>query len=302
MAKNKTYEKKRAKKRIKQLNNMAISIERSLNYEKALIYYKRAKKIAKKWNLNKISLSFSFKIMQILNLILQNKLKDHLNIISLSELNREYKKAYEHTRMALWTAAQLKSIGMDEMTLIIKKLEEKDKYLKNNISIRIFMRCNNGAIYETPTILSKALELIDLFPTSFEIPDNFIIFENGINQKIHFRQILKNSWYMEIPLPYKLLNQFILKFKYLTTNIVKIFTLNFFKGYFISDYLNKSESINSYYKQAMIIIRKIKDVLENYDKCQFCNNQILSIGQNICNYCGIEINYNSLLFPNLREN
>lgn len=300
MEKDGIYEKKRAKKRAKELKKRAFNLEKSLDYEKALIYYKRAKKIADKWNLNKVSSSTSLKIYQILILYLRNKLKDHIDAISLSEVNREYKNAYEHTKAALLIASKLKSFSLDEMGIIIKKLKEKDNDLRKYVALIIFMRCNNGEIYETPTFLSKALELIDVFPTSFEIPDNFIIFENGIDQKIHFRQILKNSWYMEIPLSFKFLNRVFLKFKYLTNNIVKAFTLNFFKGHFIGDYLNKSESLNLYYQQSLEFIRKIKDGLQNYDKCQFCNTKIFKIGQNRCEYCGIEINYEDILLPNIR--
>lgn len=299
MVKDKEHRRKHAKKRLKELKRRAIKAEKSLDYDKALIFYKRAKKLANKWNIDKNSSISSFKIMQILILNLKIKLKQHLNAINLSENNNDHKKAYDHCKIGLWIAFQLNSIGFEDMNPLIKELEDKISKLKIFFSKRIFMRYYDGRTYETSTSLSKTLELIDFFPTSFEIPDNFIILENGFNQKIHFRQISKNSWYMEIVLSYEILNEFILKFKHLTGNIVKIFTLNFFMGYFIGDYLSKTETISTYYKQTQVIIKKIKEILIKHDKCQFCNNLISNLGQNRCEYCGTEINYEDLLLINL---
>ena len=42
----------------------------------------------------------------------------------------------------------------------------------------ILMELYNGEIIKTPALLSKALEIIDALPTSVDLSENYISFEN----------------------------------------------------------------------------------------------------------------------------
>ena len=296
------YDTKSGKRMAKRLKKMGIKLEKSLDYQNALIIYEEAKKIANKWNLDKILALLSVRISQVLIENLKNDLKGHLDAIAHSEARREYIKVYEHIKEALMIANKLKSNDFNETNLLIDQLEEKFKYWDNHCSKIIITRFYNGNLYETPILLKKALEMIDGFPNSFEIPKNYISFENGINQKVFFKHISRNLWYMRLPLIDKFSNTYKLKLKNISTNMVKIIILNFFRGYFIGDFISKSDNINHQQNNLLSIIRKFKDQLTQFTECQFCNNPILKIGQNNCEYCGIEINYEDLLLPQFSIN
>ena len=56
------------------------------------------------------------------------------------------------------------------------------------------MSLNNGHFYKTPTTLSKALKMISSLPTSIELQENFISFNNQDQNKIRFHRFFYNKW------------------------------------------------------------------------------------------------------------
>ena len=109
----------------------------------------------------------------------------------------------------------------------------------NSKKNQIIMSFNNGNNYKTPTTLLKAIEIVRILPTSLELENNFIKFKNQNNEVIIFHRIFNDIWDMELIIPQDDVNQFSLKYKYLTSNAVFMIVVNFF-------YDNGLLQLNSY--------------------------------------------------------
>lgn len=162
----------------------------------------------------------------------------------------------------------------------------------------ILMELYNGEIIKTPVLLSKALKIIDEIPTSVDLSENFISFENKMTQKFQFHRVFNDLWVMELSFhttPSVKLN---LKHKYLKTRTVKAIVINFFYRIFIGtlDFgaptLMKEES-------RIQVLRKIIDVIEiklkNYSLCKYCGMKLPYIFKEKCEFCGVELNFAEIL-------
>jgi len=98
------------------------------------------------------------------------------------------------------------------------------------------MKLYNGEKIRTPILLSKALELIDDLPTSVDLKENYIGFENQLNQQIRFQRVFYDVWTIEINFLENSGIKLNLKYKYLRTRIVKAVVINFFYGIFIGTF------------------------------------------------------------------
>ena len=56
----------------------------------------------------------------------------------------------------------------------------------------------------------------------------------------------------------------------------------------------KDDTVN-----ASTIINQLKRSIEQYIVCAYCNNKIKSIEQEDCDYCGVEIDWDPILLPNI---
>ena len=161
------------------------------------------------------------------------------------------------------------------------------------------MSLNNGHFYRTPTTLSKALEMINSLPTSIELQKNFISFKNQDQNKIRFHRFFYNKWDLEIPVFHKKLYTHTLKYKLLSSEVVKVIVINFFKGYYLNDILSDFTDKKYQYSELNSIVNQVKISVDNYVVCPYCKNKIKSIEQEECNYCGVDIDWDPILFPNI---
>ena len=60
--------------------------------------------------------------------------------------------------------------------------------------------------------------------------------------------------------------------------------------------------INYQYSELNTIFKQLKRIMEYYLVCPYCNNKIKSVEQEECDYCGIEIDRDSILLPNIFKN
>ncbi len=168
----------------------------------------------------------------------------------------------------------------------------------NRSDSAILMELNNGEIIKTLVLLSKALEIIDEIPTSVDLSENYISFENKMTQKIQFHRVFNALWVMESSFhntPSLNLN---LKHKYLKTRTVKAIVINFFYGIFIGtlDFgtytLIKEES-------RIQVLRKVIDLIEiklkKYSLCKYCGMRLPHNFKEKCDYCGVELNFAEIL-------
>jgi len=163
----------------------------------------------------------------------------------------------------------------------------------------IIMSLNNGHLYKTPTTLSKALEMVNDLPTSIDLQDNFIYFKNQDKSKIHFHRFFYNKWDLEILLFQKKVYLYTLRYKYLTSDIVKVIVINFFNGNYLNDLLSNFKDKKQQHSELNTIVKQLKRRIEHYTICQYCNNKINSIEQEECEYCGVGIDWAPILFPNI---
>ena len=162
----------------------------------------------------------------------------------------------------------------------------------------ILMELNNGEIIKTPVLLSKALEIIDEIPTSVDLSENYISFENKITQKIQFHRVFNALWVMELSFPTSPSLNLSLKHKYLKTRTVKAIVINFFYKIFIGalDFgtptLIKEES-------RIQVLRKVIDVIEiklkKYSLCKYCGMKLPYNFKEKCEFCGVELNFAEIL-------
>ena len=163
----------------------------------------------------------------------------------------------------------------------------------------IIMSLNNGHFYKTPATLTKALEVIDSLPISIKLQRNFISFKNQEQNKIRFHRFFYNKWDLEIPVFQKSSYIHTLRYKYLTLEIVKVIVINFFKGYYLNDILSNFIDKKHQYSELYTIVKQLKRSIGDYIVCPYCNNKIKSIEQEECNYCGVEIDWDPILLPNV---
>ncbi len=161
------------------------------------------------------------------------------------------------------------------------------------------MSLNNGHFYKTPTTLSKALKMINSLPTSIELQENFIYFKTQDQKKIRFHRFFNNKWDLEIPVFHKVSYIHTLRYKYLTLEVVKVIVINFFKGYYLNGMLSDFTDKKHQYSELNRIINQLKRSVEHYIVCAYCNNRIKSIEQEDCDYCGVEIDWDPILLPNI---
>lgn len=160
------------------------------------------------------------------------------------------------------------------------------------------MELFNGEKIRTPILLSKALELIDDLPTSIEIKDNYIRFENQIHQQFQFLRVFYNVWTIEINFLENSGIKVNLQYKYLRTRTVKAIVINFFYGIFIGTFdcgtysLTKQESrIQSLRKVIDLIDMKLK----KFSLCKYCGMKIPYNLKERCEFCGVELNIAEIL-------
>lgn len=72
-------------------------------------------------------------------------------------------------------------------------MEVERNIKRNNILLELY----NGEKIRTPILLPKALELIDDLPTSVELKENYIRFENQLNQQIQYQRVFYDVWTIE---------------------------------------------------------------------------------------------------------
>ncbi len=299
MEEKRVYNIRTAKRMVKELKKIAKMEEKATNFQYALNNYKKALQVIKQFNLTKERKIISVKISRIINNNLKIKLNNYLETAKMFEASKTYKSAYHNYRAALNIAFQINVNGINDMAAIIKFLEQKVKDFEEFKLKHIIMNLNDGHLYKIPTLLSKALEMIKCLPTSIELPGNFIDFENQNNKRIHLHRIFNNKWYLEIPLFKEELYLYSLEYKYLTSNIVKVIVINFFNGNFLCDLLSGLNCRDDQYRELIRIVRQIKRIIEQFSICLYCNNKIKNFGQFKCEYCGVEIDFHTFLFPNI---
>jgi len=172
---------------------------------------------------------------------------------------------------------------------------EVERNIKRN---NILMKLYNGEKIRTPILLSKALELIDDLPTSVDLKENYIGFENQLNQQIRFQRVFYDVWTIEINFLENSGIKLNLKYKYLRTRIVKAVVINFFYGIFIGTFdcgpypLTNQES-------RIHVLRKVIDLIDTKLKklsiCKYCGMKLLYNLKEKCEFCGVEFNIAEIL-------
>ena len=160
------------------------------------------------------------------------------------------------------------------------------------------MELYNGDRIRSPILLSKALELIDDLPTSVDLKENYISFENLLTQQIQFQRVFYDVWTIEINFLENSGIKCSLEYKYLRTRIVKAIIINFFYGIFIGTFdcgpypLIKQESRIRY-------LRKVIDLLEAKLKkislCKYCGMKLPYTLIEMCEFYGVQLNFTDIL-------
>ncbi|MBY9010740.1 MAG: hypothetical protein KGD70_00020 [Candidatus Lokiarchaeota archaeon] len=172
-------------------------------------------------------------------------------------------------------------------------MEEKRK-LQHSV---VRMKLNNGEEIETLVLLSNALGIIDNIPTSVEVDENYISFENKEAQKIQFHRVFYDLWVMEISFNIPTLNVN-LKHKYLRTRTVKAIVINFFNRVFIGTFvcgtptIIKTESRNQNLRK---VIDLIDMKLNKLSLCKYCGMKLPYNLKEKCEFCGVELNFTDIL-------
>jgi hypothetical protein len=169
---------------------------------------------------------------------------------------------------------------------------------KNSKGTKVLMELYNGEKIRTPILLSKALELIDDLPTSVELKENFISFENQFNQQILFQRLFNDVWRLELKFLENFGKKINLQYKHLRTRTVKAIVINFFYGIFVGtlDFgtflFTKNDSRNQNLRKA---ISSINSKLEKYTLCKYCGMKLPYNLKQKCEFCGIELNFAQIL-------
>ena len=169
---------------------------------------------------------------------------------------------------------------------------------KNKKHTKVLMELYNGEKIRTPILLSKALELVDELPTSVELKENYIRFENQINQQILFQRIFYDVWSLDLNFSENFEKKINLQYKHLRTRTVKVIIINFFYGIFIGTLDFETFSItsnNSRNENLRKAIALIDTKLKKYSLCRFCGMKLPSNFKEKCEFCGIELNYSDLI-------
>lgn len=172
---------------------------------------------------------------------------------------------------------------------------EVERNIKSN---NIRMELYNGEKMRTPILLSKALELIDKLPTSVDLKENYIRFENQLNQQIQFQRVFYDVWTLEIFFFENSGIRLNLKHKYLRTRTAKGIVINFFNGIFIGTFdfgthtLTKQEFHNQNLRK---VIDLIDMKLKNSSICKYCGMKLPYNLNQKCGFCGVEFNIDEVL-------
>lgn len=160
------------------------------------------------------------------------------------------------------------------------------------------MELYNGEKIRTPLLLSKALELIDELPTSVELKENYIRFENQFKQQILFQRLFYDVWSLDLNFSETFGKKINLKYKHLRSRTVKAIIINFFSGIFIGtlDFgtfsITTNDSRNENLRKAIALINA---KLKKYSLCRFCGMKLPSNFKEKCEFCGIELNFADLV-------
>ena len=132
--------------------------------------------------------------------------------------------------------------------------------MKNKKHTKVLMELYNGEKIRTPLLLSKALELVDELPTSVELKENYIKFENQINQQILFQRLFYDVWSLDLNFSETFGKKINLHYKHLRTRTVKAIIINFFYGIFIGTlnfgtfYITSNDSRNENLRKVIALI------------------------------------------------
>ncbi|MFX0075938.1 MAG: hypothetical protein ACFE96_10880 [Candidatus Hermodarchaeota archaeon] len=169
---------------------------------------------------------------------------------------------------------------------------------KNTNSTKIQMELFNGEKIKTPLLLLKALELIDDLPTSVELKENYISFENQINQYIKFHRLFYDLWTLELKFFGYTGKKLNLSYKYIRTRTVKAIVIHFFCGIFIGT-LNLCEKSLRTNESRNLKLRKvialIEAKLQKHSLCKFCGMKLPYNLKEKCEFCGLELNFKEIL-------
>jgi len=169
---------------------------------------------------------------------------------------------------------------------------------RKNKSNSILMELYNGEKIRTPLLLSKALELIDTLPNSVELKENYIRFENQLNQQILFQRLFYDAWTLEINYLENSGLKRNLQYKHLRTRAVKAIVINFFYGIFIGtldlggETTIKQESRNQHLRK---VINLVDMKLKKYSLCKYCGVKLPYILKENCEFCGVDLNFAEIL-------
>ena len=160
------------------------------------------------------------------------------------------------------------------------------------------MELYNGEKIRTPLLLTKAIELIDDLPTSVELKENFINFENELNQQILLKRLFYDVWRLELNYDGNSGKRINLVYKYLRTRVVKVLVINFFYGIFVGTLnlgslsLTHHETRSQHLKE---VFRIIDMKLKKFTYCQYCGVKLHDSLKDKCEFCGILLNFVELL-------
>jgi hypothetical protein len=160
------------------------------------------------------------------------------------------------------------------------------------------MELYNGEKIRTPVLLSKALELIGDLPTSVELKENFISFENQLYQKVKFQRLFHDVWKLELKFYDYSGKKIDLNYKYIRTRTVKATVINLFYGIFIGTLnLGRNSLINNDSRNQRLrqVIALINAKLENYSLCKYCGKKLPYNLKEKCEYCGTRLNFGEIL-------
>ncbi len=293
------YNLKQAKKIVKTLLKIANLEEKGLSFKTALKHYKKALKISEIWNLKNLKNKILREISKLNYFILKIQLENQIKTAKKLEKDFHYNLAQKHYKIAKDIAMEINSIYLEDISELIDFLRRKVEKCEKNKLNQISMYLYNRKEFNYPIELPYALKRVNNLPTSIDEFDNFISFENPAKKKIFFHRISDNIWYMEISYYIDNFDFSSIKHKYLTTDLVKIIVINFFKGNFIGDFLSHNKDKNILQRELVKLKVKIEKIIKKLLICQFCHNKIKNIEFFICNSCGAKLNLNNFLFSNI---
>ncbi|MFX1394852.1 MAG: hypothetical protein ACFFAH_14930 [Promethearchaeota archaeon] len=293
------YNLKHAKKIVKTLRKIANLEEKGLNFKIAVKHYKKALKISEIWNLKNLKNKILREISKLNYFILKIELENQIKTAEKLEKDCQYNVAQKHYKIAKDTAVEINSMYLEDIPELIDFLRQKIEKCENIKLNQISMYLYNKKESNNPVDLPNALKMVHNLPSSIDEFDNFISFENLDKKKIFFHRISDNIWYMEISYYNDIFYHSSIKHKYLTTDLVKIIVINFFKGNFIGDLLTQNKDKNILQRELIKLKVEIEKIIKKLLICQFCNNKITHIEIFECNSCGAKINLNDFLFSNI---